>query len=86
MRFELSFLDRAYHANLLRVRALRLRNLASERTMSATTKELSDEAEWCERQAQRLDDAEEPKTVSDKEPSRVNATRDIIEPAPEVQG
>ena len=85
MRFELSYLERAYQANLYRIRATRLRELAEKRTGSAAQRELLDEAAWCEGQAQRLDDAEEPAAVSTKEPSRVDSARDIIEAAPEVQ-
>jgi hypothetical protein len=78
MKFELCFLERAYQANLLRIRAGKLRELAENRTASATKAEMLEEARWCDERARRFDDAEEPTATSEKEPSRVNNERDII--------
>lgn len=77
MKVELDFLQRAYVANLLRIRATAQRELAESRTMSATREELIAEAKWCDAQARKLDDAFEEKSVSEKEPIRVDARRDI---------
>lgn len=71
MKVELDFLQRAYYANLLRIRAAKQRSIAEGRSASATRLELEAEAQWCEAQAQRLDDAFEEKSVSDKEPIRI---------------
>ena len=64
MKFELSIWERAYFANLLRVRAQGLEELMEERTMSGTKQELRDEIVWCRQQAYKLDDAYEPPCVS----------------------
>lgn len=40
MKADLDFLARAYYANLLRIRASRQREIASERSASATRQEL----------------------------------------------
>jgi len=77
MKIEMSFLERGYTANLFRVRASRQRQLASERSGSATRQELEQEAEYCETQARKLDDAEEPAAVSDKAPIRANPRADL---------
>lgn len=77
MKYDIDHFTRGYLSNLLRARATRQRSLASGRSMSATKLELETEAEFCEREAQRLDDALEPTVVSDKEPVRVTARRDL---------
>jgi len=77
MKVEMGFLERAYYANLLRIRAATQRELAEERTMSATRDELLAESRWCETQARKLDDATEEKSVTEKEPIRVNGTTRI---------
>lgn len=77
MRFDLSFLERGYHANLLRIRASNLRGLVEDRSKAALRQELESEAAWCEEQARKLDDAEESIVASDREPIKVDSRRDI---------
>ncbi len=77
MKFDLSHLERGYHANLLRRRAIEARAIAESRSASATQAELREEADYCERQAKRLDDAEESAAVNGKEPIRAGSRIDI---------
>jgi hypothetical protein len=73
----MSHLERGYHANLLRIRAATCRDIAETRSASATRQELETEAAWCEAQAQKLDNAEEPASVSEKDPIRAHPKLDI---------
>jgi len=82
MKYDIGFIERGYTANLYRIRASRQRQLAADRSMSATRQELESEAAWCEAQAQKLDDAEEPTTVSDKEPIKAGGRKDIDQADP----
>lgn len=59
MKVEFDFLRRAYIANMHRRRALDLRTIAADRTMSAVRQELEAEVAWNEEQARKLDDCEE---------------------------
>jgi hypothetical protein len=79
MKVEMSFLERGYVANLLRIRARDQKKIASDRNASSTRQELEQEAEWCEAKAQSLDNATEDKILSEKEPIRLdeNSKRDI---------
>lgn len=77
MKFELTFLERGYYANILRAKAEHLAALIDERSASATAQELRGEIAYLQAQARRLDEAEEPAAVSDKEPIRVHPRRDI---------
>lgn len=77
MRIDLpDHLYRAYVANLFRARAIRLRTIASDRSKASIRSELEIEAVFCESKAQQLDDGDEGVT-NDREPSRVNLTRDL---------
>lgn len=76
MKVELSHLERGYLANLYRARAAKQRRLAADRSKAAIRAELDAEADWCEEQAQRLDDAEE-SSVAERPPARVTERRDL---------
>jgi hypothetical protein len=77
MKVEFDFLRRAYAANMHRRRALEIRSIASDRTMSAVRKELEDEAAWNEEQARKLDDCEEQSEKPAATPTRADPRLDI---------
>lgn len=77
MKVEMTFQQRGMIANLFRIRATRLRRISEQRSGSATKAELLTEAGYWEMEAEKLDDAEEPVSVSDKEPIRAGARSDI---------
>lgn len=81
MKVEMNFFERADYANLQRARASRLRELAEDRTMSAVKEELLAEAKWREERARKLDDAIEDR-VSEREPIRLDAKGNRVEPPP----
>ena len=75
---DVPHLLRAYVANLFRIQAATQRGRAEARTGSATKQLLEAEARWCDEQALRLDAAEEPPSVSEREPIRARPRVDII--------
>lgn len=77
MKVEFDYLRRAYAANMHRRRALDLRTIAADRTMSAVRQELEAEATWNEEQARKLDDCEELSEKPVVAPIRADPRSDI---------
>lgn len=77
MRVEFDFLRRAYAANMHRRRALEIRAIAADRTMSAVRQELEAEATWNEEQARRLDDCDDQAEKNAATPTKVDARADL---------
>lgn len=77
MKVEFDFLRRSYLANMHRRRALDLRAIASDRTMSAVRQDLESEATWNEEAARKLDDCEEQSEKPMTKPTVAEANSDI---------